>query len=36
MDTAMPTPIPEIVQRLAALATRYTTPCGAGEMVWRC
>lgn len=36
MDTAMPTPIPEIVQRLAAQATRYTTPCGAGEMVWRC
>ena len=32
----MPTPIPEIVQRLAAQATRYTTPCGAGEMVWRC
>ena len=36
MDTATPTPIPEIVQRLAAQATRYTTPCGAGEMVWRC
>lgn len=32
----MPTPLPEIVQRLAAQATRYTTQCGAGDMVWRC
>ena len=28
--------MPEIVQRLAAQATLRTTPCGAGEMVWRC
>ena len=32
--SAMPA-MPEIVQRLTAQATRYTTPCGAGEMVWR-
>lgn len=34
MDAEM-SAMPEIVQRLAAQATRYTTPCGAGEMVWR-
>lgn len=28
--------LPEAVRRLAAQATRHTTPCGAGEMVWRC
>ena len=27
--------MPEIVQRLATQATLRTTPCGAGEMVWR-
>ncbi|WP_245606928.1 alpha/beta fold hydrolase [Simplicispira psychrophila] len=27
--------MPDLVQRLAAQATRYTTPCGAGEVVWR-
>ena len=27
--------MPDIVQRLAAQATRHTTPCGAGDMVWR-
>lgn len=26
--------LPEEVQRLAALATRRTTPCGEGELVW--
>ena len=34
MDAEM-SAMPEIVQRLAAQATRYTTRCGTGEMVWR-
>ncbi|MDD2711633.1 MAG: alpha/beta hydrolase [Simplicispira sp.] len=32
MDTLA---VPEAVGRLSAQATRRTTPCGAGEMVWR-
>lgn len=27
--------MPDLVQRLAAQATRHTTPCGAGEVVWQ-
>ncbi|MDD2547469.1 MAG: alpha/beta hydrolase [Burkholderiaceae bacterium] len=31
-----PGAVPEAVQRLAALATRYTTRCGSGTLVWHC